>query len=36
MSTQIINATVPFFITGQLRKIMGGTKPSWVINVSSM
>lgn len=36
LSTQIINSTVPFYITGQLRCIMGGEAPSYVINVSSM
>lgn len=36
MSTQLINSTVPFYITGQLRSVMGGNKPSWVVNVSSM
>lgn len=36
LSTQVINSTVPFFITGQLKCIMGGVKPSYVINVSSM
>lgn len=36
MSTQVINATVPFFITGQLRCIMGEDRVSYVVNVSSM
>ena len=36
MSTQIINSIVPFHLINELKGLMGGEKPSWIINVSSM
>lgn len=36
LTTQTINSTVPFFLIGQLKPLMGKNKPTFIINVSSM